>query len=82
MRTTNKDKKQPKAPASRDDLRKRELLRITEAAAVLGESRANIYLRGERGEIKMIQFGRTKRVHGPSLFSLIDRLVAESGKVA
>jgi len=65
-----------KTNVSRADLRNRELLRITEAATVLGESRANIYLRIQRGEIKGIRFGKTIRVHGPSLFALIDSLVA------
>ncbi len=65
-----------KTNVSRADLRNRELLRITEAATVLGESRANIYLRIQRGEIKGIRFGKTIRVHGPSLFASIDELVA------
>jgi excisionase family DNA binding protein len=65
-----------KAAVNCADLRKRELLRVTEAAAVLGESRANVYLRIRRGEIKGIQFGRTMRIHGPSLFASIDKLVA------
>lgn len=67
--------KREKSAVNRDDLRKRELLRITEAAWLLGESRANVYLRGKRGEVKLIKFGRTMRVHGPSLFALIDKLV-------
>jgi excisionase family DNA binding protein len=72
-----KEKKQAtKATANRDDLRKRELLRITEAASILGESRANVYLRIRRGEVKAIQFGKTLRIHAPSLFALIDKLVA------
>jgi predicted DNA-binding transcriptional regulator AlpA len=61
---------------SRADLRGRELLRIAEAAGVLGESRANVYLRIQRREIVGIKFGKTIRVHGPSLFALIDKLVA------
>jgi len=65
---------------TREDLRKRELLRICEAASVLGESRANIYLRIKRGEIKGIRFGKTMRVHGPSLFALIDELVSDAGR--
>lgn len=68
-------RKHEKPGVNRDDLRKRELLRITEAAWLLGESRANVYLRGKRGEVKLIKFGRTLRVHGPSLFALIDKLV-------
>jgi excisionase family DNA binding protein len=65
-----------KTCVNREELRRRELLRISEAALVLGESRANIYLRIKRGEVKAIQFGRTMRVHGPSLFGLIDNLVS------
>jgi excisionase family DNA binding protein len=76
MAKKTKEKKQAKASANRDDLRKRELLRITEAASILGESRANVYLRIRRGEVKAIQFGKTLRIHAPSLFALIDKLVA------
>ena len=66
---------------NREQLRDRELLRICEAASVLGESRANIYLRIKRGEVKAVRFGKTMRVHGPSLFGAIDRLVCGAGSV-
>lgn len=71
-----------KKTVSRDELRGRELLRVCEAASVLGESRANIYLRIKRGEVKAIQFGKTMRVHGPSLFAMIDALVEDRGGLA
>jgi excisionase family DNA binding protein len=61
-----------------EHLRSRELLRISEAALVLGESRANVYLRIRRGEVSAVRFGRTMRIHGPSLFGTIDRLLRES----
>lgn len=63
-----------------EQLRNRELLRISEAASVLGESRANVYLRIKRGEVTAVRFGKTMRVHGPSLFGTIDRLLRESGR--
>jgi excisionase family DNA binding protein len=63
-----------------EQLRNRELLRISEAASVLGESRANVYLRIKRGEVKAVRFGKTMLVHGPSLFGAIDRLLRESGQ--
>lgn len=72
---TNIKKSGGKKAINRDELRGRELLRVCETAAILGESRANIYLRIERGEIKAIRFGKTLRVHGPSLFGMIDQLV-------
>ncbi|MCU0381462.1 MAG: helix-turn-helix domain-containing protein [Chitinophagaceae bacterium] len=57
-----------------EDARKRELLRISEVADLLGESRANVYLRIKSGQVKAVHFGKTKRVHAPSLFSMIDQL--------
>lgn len=63
-------------------MRNRELLRVTEAAAVLGESRANIYLRLKRGEVRGIKFGKTIRIHGPSLFAMIDALVEAGSQMA
>jgi excisionase family DNA binding protein len=63
-----------------EQLRNRELLRISEAASVLGESRANVYLRIKRGEVKAVRFGKTMRIHGPSLFGAIDRLLRESDR--
>jgi len=61
---------------NRVELREREFLRITETAFILSESRANVYLRIHRGEVKAVKFGKTIRVHGPSLFAMIDALVA------
>jgi excisionase family DNA binding protein len=63
-------------PIDEIDARKRALLRVSEVAALLGESRANVYLRIKAGQIKAVQFGKTLRVHGPSFFAMIDRLVA------
>lgn len=60
---------------SRDDARKRELLRVCEVADLLGESRANIYLRIKRGEIRAVPFGKTLRVPAAPLFAMIDELV-------
>jgi len=62
---------------SREDARKRELLRVCEVADLLGESRANVYLRIKSGQIRAVQFGKTLRVHGPGLFEMIDRLLDE-----
>lgn len=52
-----------KTKINREDARKRELLRVVEVADLLGESRANVYLRLKRGEIKGVKFGKTLRVH-------------------
>ena len=61
-----------------EDARRRELLRVCEVAELLGESRANIYLRIKAGQIGAVRFGKTMRVHGPSLFENIDRLVQDA----
>jgi excisionase family DNA binding protein len=63
------------------EARQRELLRITEVAQLLGESRANVYLRIKNREIPAIQFGKAIRVPAAGLFEIIDRLVvgAKSG---
>ena len=61
---------------SRDNARKRELLRVCEVADLLGESRANIYIRIKSGQIKAVQFGKTMRVPAAPLFEMIDQLVS------
>ncbi len=67
---------------NREGLRQRELLRVSEAASLLGESRANVYLRIKRGEVKAVQFGKAMRVHAPSFFSMLDALVAKEDVAA
>ena len=59
---------------SRENARNRELLRVCEVADLLGESRANIYLRIKAGQIEAIQFGKTMRIPAAPLFGMIDRL--------
>lgn len=65
-----------KTQINRADARKRELLRVCEVADLLGESRANIYLRIKAGQIKAVQFGKTMRVPAAPLFAMIDHLVS------
>lgn len=65
-----------RTPMDRTDARRREFLRIIEVSDLLGESRASIYNRIKAGQIKAVQFGKTMRVHGPTLFEAIDRLVS------
>lgn len=60
----------------RADARKRELLRVSEVADLLGESRANIYQRIKRGEVQAVKFGKTLRVPAAPLFERIDQLVS------
>ncbi len=60
---------------NRETARNRELLRVCEVADLLGESRANVYLRIKAGQIKAVQFGKTMRVPAAPFFETIDRLV-------
>lgn len=60
---------------NREDARKRELLRVCEVADLLGESRANVYLRIKAGQIKAVRFGKTMRVPAARLFEMLDALV-------
>jgi len=59
-----------------DQARQRELLRIIEVADLLGESRANIYLRIKVGQIPAVRFGKTTRVRAVALFEMLDGLAA------
>jgi hypothetical protein len=60
---------------TREDARKRELLRVCDVADLLGESRANVYLRIKGGQIKAVQFGKTMRVPAAPFFEMLDGLV-------
>ena len=61
---SKKARKRARRIVSREELRRRELLRIGEVADLLGESRANVYLRIKRGELKTVTLGDSLRVHG------------------
>ena len=68
-----------KTTITHEEARKREFLRVSETAELLGESRASIYLRIKAGQIKAVQYGKTMRVHGPTLFKAIDTLLKQDG---
>jgi len=64
-----------------DDWRKRELLRPSEVAVLLGESRSGIYSRIARGQIPAVRLGaKSLRIPRVKLEKLLDRLIGGTSK--